>query len=78
MAKGKIICNVCGNSFTEFDEQEHIGLHKKIGYGSKYDGESIDLDICCNCFDKLMDTLGSQCVISPIEGRHDVLRTKII
>lgn len=51
MAKGKTICNVCGQPFTDLDEQEHIGLHTKIGYGSRHDGDTIDLDICCSCFD---------------------------
>lgn len=67
MAKGKTLCNVCGQTFTEFDEQEHIGIHTKIGYGSKHDGDIIDLDICCRCFDNLIDKLSSQCIISPIQ-----------
>lgn len=51
MAKGKTLCNVCGKEFSDYDEQEHIGLHSQIGYGSKHDGDIIDLDICCDCFD---------------------------
>lgn len=27
MAKGKTLCNVCGKEFSDYDEQEHIGLH---------------------------------------------------
>lgn len=42
MAKGKTICNVCGQPFTDLDEQEHIGLYTKIGYGSRHDGDTID------------------------------------
>lgn len=45
MAKGLTRCNVCGQPFTDLDEQEHIGLHTKIGYGSRHDGDTIDLDI---------------------------------
>jgi hypothetical protein len=66
MAKGKTICNVCGQPFTDLDEQEHIGLHTKIGYGSRHDGDTIDLDICCSCFDSLIDKLASRCMINPI------------
>lgn len=67
MAKGLTRCNVCGKTFSIFDEQEKIGLHTTIGYGSKHDGDIIDLDICCSCFDKLIDKLKSQCVINPIK-----------
>ena len=63
MAKAKTLCNVCGQAL---DEQEHIGLHTKIGYGSRHDGDIIDLDICCNCFDSLIDKLTSRCMINPI------------
>ena len=42
MAKGKTLCNVCGKEFSDYDEQEHIGLHSQIGYGSKHDGDIID------------------------------------
>lgn len=44
MAKGKTLCNVCGKEFSDYDEQEHIGLHSQIGYGSKHDGDIIDLN----------------------------------
>lgn len=48
-------CDLCGKTFDEFDEQENFGLHyDTIGYGSAFDGETIDIDMCCNCFDKLM------------------------
>lgn len=68
MAKGRTICNVCGKEFSDYDEQERIGLHSKIGYGSKHDGDTIDLDICYDCFDILIDKLAKQCKINPI--RH--------
>lgn len=49
-------CDLCGKELNEFDMQENFGLHySNIGYGSKFDGESIDVDICCTCFDKMMD-----------------------
>ena len=32
----------------------------------KFDGDSIDLDICCDCFDKLMDKFIPMCKINPI------------
>ena len=42
MAKGKTICNVCGQPFT-------------------------DLDICCSCFDSLIDKLANKCIMNPIQ-----------
>ena len=70
MAKGKTLCNVCGQPFTDFDENAHIGLHTRIGYGSKHDGETIDVDICCSCLDKLMDKYSDKCAINPIHEKY--------
>lgn len=69
----RTLCNVCGKTFTDYDEQEHIGLHTKLGYGSEYDGEVIDLDVCCECFDKMLDKLVSQCKINPIQSPKEYL-----
>jgi len=66
MAKGKTLCNVCGKEFNQWDEVENLGIHMRIGYGSKYDGDEIDLDMCCSCFDTWMDEFISQCSIDPI------------
>lgn len=66
MAKGKTLCNLCGKEFDEWDKKEWFGLHTRVGYGSKFDGDGIDLDLCCECFDKLMDKLISECKINPI------------
>lgn len=45
MAKAKTLCNVCGKEFDMWDEQEDLGLHTRFGYGTKFDGDSIDLDM---------------------------------
>ena len=58
-------CNLCGKEFDQWDEQADFGLHGYIGYGSKYDGEDIDLDLCCKCFDELVDKIAPKCAISP-------------
>ena len=48
-------CDLCGKFLNEYDEQEKFGLHyDSIGYGSKYDGCNINIDMCCECFDKMM------------------------
>lgn len=49
-------CDLCGKFFNAYDEQEHFGLHySNVGYGSRYDRCHIDIDMCCNCFDKMME-----------------------
>ena len=62
------ICNMCGKTFDKWDEQESFGIHENVGYGSKHDGDIINLDMCCDCFDKLIDNyILPQCYQSPIE-----------
>ena len=51
----KTVCNLCGKEFDEWDIQEDLGLHYTAGYGSKFDGDTIDCDLCCSCFDKLLN-----------------------
>lgn len=59
---------MCGKDFDEFDTQEDFSLHRYVGYGSGFDGSYIDLDLCCDCFDKLMnDYIVPRCKISPVE-----------
>ncbi len=47
-------CDLYGKEYNEWDNQARFGLHYDVGYGSKYDGERINIDMCCDCFDKLM------------------------
>lgn len=48
-------CDLCGKFFNEWDNQEEFGLHyNNVGYGSQFDGFNIDIDMCCDCFDKMM------------------------
>lgn len=67
----KTVCNMCGKDFDKCDEQEKFGMHYRVGYGSVHDFEVIDLDLCCHCFDKVMDWLIPQCKISPITGEYE-------
>lgn len=70
MAKGKTLCNVCNKEFDMCDEYAELGIHMQVGYGSKFDGDNIDLDLCCGCFDKLMDKFIPICKINPIVKRE--------
>ena len=48
-------CNLCGKELDVFDLQEEISYHSHMGYGSKFDLCHVDIDLCCKCFDRLMD-----------------------
>ena len=48
-------CDICGKKFTEEDENEGYGIYQECCYGSKYDGSFIHIDMCTECFDKLID-----------------------
>ncbi len=65
----KRVCNMCGRDFDMWDTQEGFGFHyPSVGYGSGFDGSAINLDLCCDCFDKLMNNyIVPKCKISPVE-----------
>lgn len=65
----KHVCNICGIDFDEWDEQEGILLEHSCGYGSKYDGDYYRIDMCCACFDELLDNyILPKCKINPREA----------
>lgn len=70
MDKQKTVCNVCGNVFDEYDEQENFGFEYYVGYGSRYDLTHLKAHICIDCFDKLMDNFIPRCTISPNMGEY--------
>ena len=61
MAKD-IICNKCGKKFDIWDTQESFSIYRHLGYGTKYDSNNLELDLCCDCMEKLVD----ECIVSPI------------
>lgn len=64
----KKVCNMCGKDFDMWDTQESFGFDYHVGYGSGFDGSNIQLDLCCDCFDKLMNEyIIPNCKISPVE-----------
>lgn len=62
-------CTMCGKEFDMWDRQENYCFEHKIGYGSKYDGDTLKFNLCCDCFDKVVDTVIPMCVESPL---HEV------
>ena len=68
MAKGLTRCNVCGKTAEQvFEGQMLISIHERIGYGSEHDGSMLDLDICPDCFDKLIDGFTEKCAVNPVK-----------
>lgn len=60
------VCNVCGKVLTRCEEKNHVKINQVMGYGSQFDGDRVDMDICNECFDRLIES----CKIDPIqEGR---------
>lgn len=64
----KLRCNMCGSIMDYWDVALGFNLHMLVGYGSQYDGDRIDLDICSNCFDKHFPKVIKACKISPISS----------
>ena len=58
----KQICNHCGKELDIFDLQQEFTIHRKIEYGSSYDGCIVHLQLCCDCFDKMVES----CKVNPI------------
>ena len=53
-------CNACGasinkNDFGYFDE--YLSIEKHWGYPSEFDGETHNIDICEDCYKKLLQGL---------------------
>ena len=59
-------CHLCGKQFNFWDEKQDFSFDRHVGYGSKYDRTDIALNLCCSCFDKVMDRLLPQCAVDPL------------
>lgn len=59
---GSITCNHCGKVFDLWDTQEGFSIKKRLGYGTKFDGDELNMNLCCDCMEQLID----DCLISPI------------
>ena len=60
------ICNMCGKAFNVWDNRENFSIDHYIGYGSKYDLHRLQLNLCCECFDKAVDWIIPQCKHNPM------------
>lgn len=50
-----ILCDICGESCTKEYNLEVGHLEAFWGYGSKKDGESTLIELCEDCFDKMVE-----------------------
>jgi hypothetical protein len=57
---------MCEKELDEFDLQEKFSFKRYIGYGSKYDMNILDVKLCCDCFDKLLDAVLPMFKINPL------------
>ena len=62
------VCNMCGAKLDIWDEQEDFSIIKdKLGYGTSYDSEPLELHLCCTCMEDIINS----CQISPILDEVD-------
>ena len=54
-------CNCCGNQLDVFDRSEHYVFERRLGYGTKYDGELVRIRFCCDCLERLIE----RCAVPP-------------
>lgn len=60
-------CSACGKIFDLCDIQENFCFDRVIGYGPKYDEMQIRFNLCCDCFDKIID------IIKPIIKNIEII-----
>lgn len=61
-----LFCNKCGKQIQQYDEVNGFHHSGRFGYGSKYDGELFEVDLCVDCIDELVDKF----TIDPIIHNH--------
>ena len=59
-------CNLCGKDFNELDINNDCSFVIYPGYGSRHDCERIEVDLCCDCMDDLIE----KCAISPVTAEY--------
>lgn len=62
MAK-QTICNLCGKTVDEHMMECQFSIHTMMTYGSRHDGDLLDIDLCQECADKVIEALQEKCKI---------------
>lgn len=60
---------MCGREMDEIDISEDLGIHTMLGYGTKYDGHELNLDLCCACMNRIIE----ECEINPVVEESYIL-----
>lgn len=68
----KIVCSRCGTELDAFDVQQDFTIHKKVQYGSIYDGCTVHYQLCCDCFDHLV----GECRVNPVLDNEEEVGNK--
>lgn len=66
MAK-QTICNWCGKIMNSLDRKNGVSLYSLVGYGSTYDGQEINLDLCPLCTTEFINLNNQKCKISLLQ-----------
>ena len=64
-------CTMCGSELDEWDKIQNYSFNKYIGYGSKYDTETVDVKFCCHCFDKIVDYVIENSTLCPFRNLEE-------
>lgn len=59
-------CTMCGKTLDDYDKYENYSADMHIGYGSKYDMSRIRFQLCCDCFDRVLDMVIPLCKTNPV------------
>lgn len=57
-----LYCNKCGKKIDNMHVFSGLSVTKRLEYGSKYDLDLLELDLCGDCLDKIID----ECAITPV------------
>lgn len=63
----KVVCNICGKAFGKNDCVTITNFETMLPYGSKYDGMSLNIDLCPECCDKVIDLIRPLCKFDPLD-----------
>lgn len=62
----KIVCNLCGKTFSNNNCMTIVNFDAMLPYGSKYDGMRFSIDLCPECCDKTIDLIRPLCKFDPL------------
>ena len=68
-------CTLCGKKMDMWDRQEDFKLNYHVGYGSKYDTTIVDVRLCCDCFDKIIDHIAIHGKYDPVVAEYRLINT---